>query len=79
MCFQGLQKHTNRPQSFALNVRPGSAEGGFSARTVGKDAGDDREEGVWGWGSLGELEAFCREHFVELVLGWAVVAGDESR
>lgn len=58
---------------------PGSSEGGVSARNVGRDVGTDNEDGVWGWGSLGELEAFCREHFVELVLGWAVVSGDESR
>ncbi|CAM9883806.1 unnamed protein product, partial [Laminaria digitata] len=57
----------------------GSSEGGVSARNVGRDVGDDNEEGVWGWGSLGELVALCREHFVELVLGWAVVSGDESR
>lgn len=62
-----------------LDVSSGSSEGGVSARTVGKDVGEDKGEGVWGWGSLGELEAFCREHFVELVLGWAVVAGDEPR
>lgn len=37
------------------------------------------EEGAWGWGALGAIEAFCREHFMELVLGWTVVPGDESR
>ena len=45
-------------------------------------SGDDKkgdEEGTWGWGALGAIGAFCREHFVELVLGWAVVPGDESR
>lgn len=45
-------------------------------------SGDDKkndEEGAWGWGALGAIGAFCREHFIELVLGWAVVPGDESR
>ena len=45
-------------------------------------SGDDKkgdEEGTWGWGALGAIGVFCREHFVELVLGWAVVPGDESR
>lgn len=45
-------------------------------------SGDDKksaEEGAWGWGALGAIGAFCREHFVELVLGWAVVPGDEPR
>ncbi|CAM9143971.1 unnamed protein product [Scytosiphon promiscuus] len=55
-------------------------EGGASGSAERGDSVDSSNaEGVWGWGSLGALEAFCKDRFVELVLGWTVVPGDESK
>lgn len=60
---------------------PIGAEGSVSGVAGRRNltAGPTSAEGVWGWSSLGELEAFCRDRFVELILGWTVVPGDESR
>lgn len=55
----------------------GRASGAAAERDLQADSAS--VEGGWGWGSLGALEAFCRNRFVELVLGWTVVPGDESR
>lgn len=73
-----LRNHLLEPES---NLFPIAAKAGGVSRGVGeRDRPDDlHEEGAWGWGALGAIEAFCKEHFMELVLGWTVVPGDESR
>eukprot|EP00752_Nemacystus_decipiens_P002252 g2133.t1 len=68
----------------ATSAGAGREDGGSSVRAgenIPLSSGDKKsdEEGAWDWGALGAIGALCSEHFVELVLGWAVVPGDESR
>lgn len=64
------------PNSFPIETKEEGISRGVGERDLSDDK--DKEEGGWGWGALGEVEAFCGEHFMELVLGGTVVPGDDS-